>query len=39
MTKITEEEKDKFAEKLQYIGLDLDAIPEFVKEYKELEEL
>lgn len=37
MTKITEEEKDKFAEKLQYIGLDLDAIPEFVKEYKELE--
>lgn len=37
MTKITEEEKDKFAEKLKYIGLDLDDIPEFMKEYKELE--
>lgn len=37
MTKITEEEKDKVAEKLQYIGLDLNVIPEFIKEYKELE--
>lgn len=35
MAKITEE--DKFLEKLKYIGLDLKNIPEFIKEYNELE--
>lgn len=37
MPKITNEDKEKIEEKLKYIGLDLDTIPEFLKEYKPLE--
>lgn len=37
MPKITNEDKEKIEEKLKYIGLDFDNIPEFLKEYVPLE--
>ena len=33
----TEEEKDEIKNKLKYIGLNLNNIPDFIKDYKELE--
>lgn len=37
MPKITNDDKEKIEEKLKYIGLDLNDIPEFLKEYTPLE--
>lgn len=37
MAKLTKEEKQNFEEKLQYLGLDLENIPSFLKEFEGLE--
>lgn len=37
MTKLTKEEKQNFEEKLQYLGLDLENIPSFLREFEGLE--
>lgn len=37
MPKLTKEEKQNFADKLQYLGLDLENIPSFLTEYEGLE--
>lgn len=37
MPKLTKEDKGLFEEKLKYIGLDLDNIPEFLKDFRALE--
>ncbi|MBR6033890.1 MAG: hypothetical protein IKP28_04040 [Clostridia bacterium] len=37
MAKLTNEEKEKFTDKLNYIGLDIENIPDFLKDFSPLE--